>query len=827
MSGPPRDKPAMQDALPIDPILPDIAAALAAQGRAVLQAPPGAGKTTRVPLALLDAGAQGRIVMLEPRRVAARAAAERMAATLDEPVGRRIGYTIRGERKVGPDTRIEVVTEGILTRRLQTDPGLDGIGTLIFDEFHERALQADLGLALAWEVRGALRPDLRLLVMSATLDAGPVAALMDDAPVLTAQGRAHPVETIWRETPVPRGTRLEAATADLVLQAASEAEGGILVFLPGAGEIRRTMAALEGRLPSDCRTMPLYGALSARAQRAAIAPLTAGRKVVLATSIAETSLTIADVRIVIDAGRARRSRFDPRSGMSRLVTERVTRAEADQRRGRAGRLAPGHCYRLWTRGEDGALAAYPPAEIEAADLTGLALDLAQWGASEHDLAFLTPPPAPPLAEARALLQGLGALDAADRITEHGRRLAALPVHPRIGHMLAIAGRQAAPLAALLEDRDPLRGAGADLDLRLRAVWGQTDGDGTGRPNTVDPATTSRLRDQAKRLAKDAPQEHEAMTTGEMAALAYPDRIGLQRPGDAPRYLLSGSKGAALDPSDALAGQRLIVATDLDGDPREARIRQAAPVNESALRALFADRIVERHVCEWSPRDRKVTARVQERLGALALTDRIWRDPPADAVGRAALDGVRALGLAALGNDKGLSRLRARIAAARTIAPDLPDPSEGALLDTGESWLLPYLASARNTEDLKRIDAAVALAARLSHDQTRTLDRIAPPHYTTPLGRRLAIDYSGEAPEISLRLQEMFGETRHPQVAGQPLRVTLLSPAGRPVQTTMDLPGFWEGSYADVRKDMRARYPRHPWPDDPTRADPTLRVKRRG
>jgi len=811
--------------LPIDPILPDLVAALDRHGRAVLQAPPGAGKTTRVPPALLDAlqanGAPGRIVMLEPRRIAARASAERMAAERGEPVGQTIGYSIRGESRVSAATRIEVVTEGILTRRLQADPDLPGIGTLIFDEFHERSLQADLGLALAWEVRAALRPDLRILVMSATLDAAPVAALMDDAPVLTAEGRAFPVDTRWLDAPLPRAARLPDAAADLTLRALSETDGGVLVFLPGEGEIRRCMAALAPCLPGSCNLLPLYSALPAAAQRAALAPAAPGiRKIVLATSIAETSLTIDGVRVVVDAGRARRARFDPGSGMSRLVTDRVTRAEADQRRGRAGRVAPGTCYRLWTKGEEGALAAYPPAEIEAADLTGLALDLAQWGAQAGDLAFLTPPPAPALAEAQALLRDLGALDAGGRITEHGRALARLPLHPRLGHMLLRAGKPAALLAALMADRDPLpRDAGADLDLRLRALRG----DGP-RP---DPAAAKRIRTEAKRLAQLAPDPPAPRNTGEMTALAYPDRIALHRPGDGPRFVLSGGKGAALPDTDPLARQRLLAVADLDGDPREARIRRAAPISEAAVRALFPDRIETVEVCAWSRRDRRVTARRQERLGALVLADALWRDAPSGKLAAAALDGVRDLGLGVFDGARAFGLLRARLRVARGERPDLPDPADTALLDSAEAWLLPYLTGVRTAADLRGFDPTPALLASMDYDQVQALDRIAPPAYTTPLGRRIAIDYGGDAPEITLRLQEMFGETRHPMVGGQPLRVTLLSPRGHPLQTTMDLPGFWAGSYGDVRRDMRARYPRHPWPEDPTQADPTLRAKPRG
>lgn len=823
--------------------------ALATHGRAVLQAPPGAGKTTRVPLDLLASGQiEGRILMLEPRRLAARAAAERMAQTLGEPVGQTVGYRVRGDSKVSRTTQVEVVTEGILTRQLQADPDLPGVGLVIFDEFHERSLPADLGLALAWEVRGALREDLQILVMSATLDAAPVAALLEDAPMVTSQGRAFPVDTRWQ--PRPRGPRdrIEPLVADIVADAYGETQGGLLVFLPGEGEIRRVQAMLTDRLPATADVLPLFGAMELKAQRAAVAPGPAGRrKVVLATSIAETSLTIEDVCVVVDAGLARRARFDPGSGMSRLVTERVTRAEAEQRRGRAGRVAPGICYRAWTKGEEGALAAFPPPEIAAADLTGLALDLAQWGATPDELAFLTQPPQGALAGAQALLRDLGALDSGGRLTEHGAVLAALPIHPRLAHMLALAGPSAADLAALLSDRDPLRGAGADLRLRLAALadprrFAQEHGQIANR------GAIERIRQEAKRLRRAAPgkapssaqssahslaqsqsqsqSQSLALSPAEMAALAYPDRIGLRRKGDDPRWLLSGGKGATMDPSDPMAGARLIVATDLDGDAREARIRQAVEIDEASLCDLFAAQITAHAVCQWSRRDRKVEARLQDRLGALVLSDRIWKDVPEEARATAALDGLRDLGLQALKPSKAFDLLRARLDLARADVPDLPDPGDTALLESAEDWLLPFLGKVRTAADLKSLDPAPALAARLDWAQSQSLDRITPPHYTTPLGRKTPIDYGGESPSISLRLQEMFGETRHPTVGGRPLRIELLSPAGRPVQTTMDLPGFWISSYADVRKDMRGRYPRHPWPEDPTQADPTLRAKKR-
>lgn len=813
----------MNDALPIDDALPALLEAMERHGRAVLVAPPGAGKTTRVPLALMDRVA-GRILMLEPRRLAARAAAERLAQSLGEGVGGRVGYRMRGEAVAG--SRIEVVTEGILTRMIQSDPALEGVGCVIFDEFHERSLNADLGLALVWEARGALREDLAVLVMSATLDAEPVAAMLDGAPVVTSEGRAFPVETRWLERPLPAGGRLADDAARLIARAEAETRetgGTILAFLPGEGEIRRVMAALSG---AGCEVLPLYGALPAAAQRAALAPPGAVRRIVLATAIAETSLTIPGVRVVVDAGRARRARFDPGSGMSRLVTERVSRAEAEQRRGRAGRVAPGLCYRMWARAEEGAMPAFAPPEIAVADLAGLALDLAAWGAEAGDLAFLTPPPEGALAEARALLTDLGALDRAGRITAHGRRLTRLPLHPRLAHMLVVEGPAAVDLAALLSDRDPLR-AGADLEHRLRAIQGQ----GAREAFEANRQGIERIRAEAKRLRRlvasrdgggdDVPPAPPLapLSAGGMASLAYPDRIGLRRKGDEPRFVLSGGKGAILPREEALAGERLIVALDLDGDQREARIRLAARLEEGELRALHGERIRLEAVCDWSRREGRVVARRQERLGALVLSDQPWPDAPPEALAAAALEGLRQDGLPWT---PGAARLRARIA----LLPDLGPVTDAALLEEGD-WLLPWLGRARTLADLRALDLTEALKARLGWAGQQRLDQEVPGQFTTPLGRRVPIDYGGADPSIELRLQELFGVTRHPVVGGRPLRITLLSPGGRPVQVTMDLPGFWASSYADVRKDMRGRYPRHPWPEDPTAADPTTRAKPRG
>ncbi len=801
------------DALPIDAALPDLIAAVRAHGRAVLEAPPGAGKTTRVPLALLEAGVtDGRILMLEPRRLAARAAAERMAETLGERAGQTVGYRMRGASEVSKSTRIEVVTEGILTRMLQSDPDLPGVGAVIFDEFHERSLNADLGLALCLEVAGALRDDLILIAMSATLDAGPLAALME-APTIRSEGRAFPVKVAHLDRPLGK-TRLEDAVAAEIRTALAREDGGILVFLPGAGEIRRVAQRL-GDPGGGVTVHPLYGALPFAQQRAAIQPARTGRKVVLATSIAETSLTIEDVRVVIDAGLARRARFDPGSGMTRLVTEKVTRAEAAQRAGRAGRVAPGVARRMWTKGEDGALAAHPPAEIEAADLAALALELALWGAAPDALPFLTRPPEGAYAEARALLARLGALDPGGAITDHGRNLARMPVHPRLAHMLARAGRDAAPLAALMGERDILQGAPVDLGLRLEALKDPRAFRDT-RPFGIDRAGLDRVQQEAKRLGRGAP-DAGGLSAAQMAALAYPDGIAQRRPGDAPRYVMAGGKGAVLPDGDTLAAAPFVVITETDGHPREARVRAALQISAAEIREVA--RPAWENLCHWSKRDRRVIARQQERLGPVVLDDRIWRDVPQDAVARAMLDGVADLGLHF---SPAAERLRARVA----LVDRMPDMSEAALMETREAWLLPYLSGLKTAAAWRNFDLHDALQAMLDWDAQQRLDREVPGAFTTPLGRKIPIDYGSDPPEITLRLQEMFGQTTHPRVGGRALKVTLLSPGQKPIQTTQDIPGFWAGSYADVRKDMRGRYPKHPWPEDPTQADPTLRAKRR-
>ena len=824
----------MSAALPIEAALPALLLALTSANQAVLQAPPGAGKTTRVPLFLLEKGLYKRkILMLEPRRLAARAAAERMAETLGEPVGKTVGYRMRGDSKVNTDTRIEVVTEGILTRMIQSNPDLPGISCIIFDEFHERSLQADLGLALALEIRAVLRDDLSLIVMSATLDAAPVAALMGDAPIITSQGKSYPVAQKFLPRPWAqtgrKGPRFEDAVASLITTAVYETSGGVLVFLPGAGEINRVQQLLGQSLGPDVAIRPLYGAMPFKDQREALAPVKTGRKVVLATSIAETSLTIPDIRVVVDTGRARRARFDSNSGMSRLITERVTKAEATQREGRAGRVSAGVCYKLWTKGEQGGMAPFPEPEIRSTDLTGLVLELAVWGTNDPGaMPFLSTPRETDFNAAQNLLHMLGALDANMRITDYGRKLARQPTHARLAHVVMQAGQDAGLLAAMLEARDPLIREGrtlpADLTLRWEALrdLGKFHRE---RPYRANRTTIDAIKKEAKRLA---PQGKTTFSLGAMAALAYPDRIGLHRSGDAPRYLLSGGKGAYFDDGDTMGANRLIVATDLDGDAKNAHIRLCAALTEAELIALYGDQIKEVKLCVWNKRERRVDARVQRQFQALVLSDENWKDCPPEALAIGMVAGIRDLGLKVLPWSKPADLLRARVEWLRDKGSDLPDLSDTALLDGLENWLAPHLSGVKKTDGLKRLDMSTILSGILSWDEAQVLDRLAPANIKAPTGTRMPVDYSGEQPSVSVRLQELFGLTKHPAVGPDriPLLIELLSPARRPVQTTADLPNFWVSSYADVRKDMRGRYPRHPWPEDPTVAEATRRVKPR-
>ena len=822
------DKGGVKFALPIDAVLPQVLDCLTQSGRVVLQAPPGAGKTTRTPLAILESGqCPGKILMLEPRRLAARAAAERMADTLGEKLGETVGYRIRGQSKIGPNTRIEVLTEGILTRMIQADPELPGIGAILFDEFHERSLAADLGLALAWELRETLREDLWLVVMSATLDAAPVAALLDDAPIVTSAGRSFPVELTYLPRPAPKDLPFEAQARSLILQAVADTEGGILVFLPGEAEIRRTKAALQDHLPKNCVLRPLLGNLPFAEQQLAIRPEARKnlRKIVLATAIAETSLTIQDVRVVVDCGRARRARYDPEKGLQRLVTERVSKAEATQRAGRAGRVAAGRCYRMWARAEEGAMPAFAPPEIAISDLAPLALELAQWGSGPEDLAFLTPPAPGPWAQAKALLGQLGALSDG-RLTPHGAALAKLPLHPRLAQMLLQAGPRAAPLAALLSDRDILSTQNCDLTPALTALTRSAGNKEQAGP-IRDHSALDRIKQEAKRLSRLAPKgtREIALSPAQCLALAYPERVAQRRPGPQPRYIMAGGKGAVLARDDSLANARYLVISDL-GNPHfstgpDPKIRRALALGEAELREVFADQITWETLCHWSKRHRRVIANRSEMLGALSLTQEVWRDAPSEALAAAMVEGVQQMGLRL---PKAARLLQARVAAAPP--GQFPDLSDTALLEAAPEWLAPYLTGLTTEQDWKAFDPLPALEAYIGWAALRQLEKIAPAHFTTPLGRKITIDYSGDSPAIELRIQEIFGQTRHPMIGDHPLKVTLLSPAHRPIQVTTDIPGFWTGSYADVRKDMRAQYPKHPWPEDPTQADPTLRAKPR-
>jgi ATP-dependent helicase HrpB len=829
--------------LPIDEALPALGEALAAGNAAVLQAPPGAGKTTRVPLALLGAPwlAGQRVLMLEPRRLAARAAARRMASSLGEPAGATVGFRVRGETRVSARTRVEVVTEGVLTRLLHADTALEGVGLVIFDEFHERNLQADLGLALALQTQELLRPDLRILVMSATLDGAGVSALLGGAPIVTSEGRRHPVEV--RHVPRRTDQRVEGAVAAAIRTALARDEGSVLAFLPGAGEIRRTLELLdEASLPADVHVHPLYGDLPAELQDAAIATAPPGtRKVVLATAIAETSLTIDGVRVVVDGGVARVPRFSPRSGMTRLETMRVSRASAEQRCGRAGRTAPGVCYRLWAAEEHAGLLEHSSPEILEADLASLALDLAFAGVSDpRTLRWLDLPPAASLAQARELLHQLDALDAEGRITPHGRAMAAFGLHPRLAHMLITAralghGSAAALVAALLEERDVLRRDGAHREADLRVRVALVAGGDRMEHHSVDRDAVRRVREQARawrvQLAVPANEVVDEDAAGWLLALAYPDRIAQRRSGAGERFLLRNGLGATLDDSGALTGSAYLTVADVDGRLPHARIYLAAPVDRADVERLFADQIVRENVIEWDPAAGSVTARRRERLGAIVLKDAL---APATEVNDE--DVARTL-LSAIVSDNGVSlrwsdtarHLRERLAFLHQLDPSWPDVGESALVASMQDWLLPRLAGLRRRSEVEQLDLGGVLLESLTWEQRRALDQLAPTHVVVPTGSRIPVDYSDPAaPVLAVRLQELFGLAETPRIANGavPLTLHLLSPARRPVQVTRDLGGFWRSSYFDVRKELRGRYPKHEWPEDPLHAAPTRRVKPR-
>jgi len=837
--------------LPIEEVLPGLRRALSRTTQAVLQAPPGAGKTTRVPLALLEERwlEGGKIIMLEPRRLAARAAAKRMSDMLGEEVGHTVGYRVRMDTQVTRATRIEVVTEGVLTRFIQDDPALDGVAAVIFDEYHERSLQADLGLALTLQSQHLLREDLRLLVMSATLDAEPIAALLEEAAVVRSEGRMYPVETHY--LPHHREERVEELATQYTLRAVDEEQGSILVFLPGAGEIRRTAERLrERQLPRNVDVFPLYGNLSHQEQDRAVAPSPEGqRKIVLATPIAETSLTIEGIRVVVDSGLMREPHFDPSSGMTRLETVRISHASADQRRGRAGRLGPGVCYRLWTQRTHQHLPAFNAPEIAQADLTPLALNLARWGVADPAaLRWLDPPPADTFAQAQDLLHRLGAVDPEGRITAHGRAVAEVPLHPRLAHMVLQAktlelGGLACELAALLSERDIFKGRGglpdADLRLRLEALHAVRDGD---RP---DPVTRQgfvvdhgacryvlRVARHWRRhlhLPEGAPADVDA--AGLLLAFAYPDRLAQRLPGQDDRFRLRNGRIAALSHTQLLSGSDYLVAAHVDERRQEGRIFLAAPLSQDDLETYFGGHIDSVQDVRWEAQARRVVAEERRELGALTLDERTFHEPDPAQVQQALLEGIRDEGLErALRWSKKSRQLQERLVFLHHHFPEeWPAASEEALLASLDEWLGPQVYGMRRLSELQQLSTTELLLGLIDYGQRQQLNALAPTHYEVPSGSRRPIDYSDpEAPVLAVRLQELFGQTTTPRIADGrvPLTLHLLSPAQRPVQVTQDLENFWAETYFDVRKDLRGRYSKHYWPADPLTATPTNRAKPR-
>ena len=836
-------------ALPIDLVIPALRQSLTERDEVVLEAPPGAGKTTRVPLALLHEPwlAGQKILMLEPRRLAARAAAERLASELGERVGETVGYRIRLDSKIGPRTRIEVVTEGILARRLQTDPALEGVGLVIFDEFHERSLDADLALALCLNGRELLRDEqpLKVLLMSATLEGERLSALLDQAPVVSSAGRMHPVRIEWGR-PTQPGEWIEPKVVQTVLQALSDEQGSLLVFLPGQAEISRVhtqlVEALAGR--SEVLLCPLHGALDLAAQRAAIEPAPPGmRKVVLATNIAETSLTIEGVRVVIDAGLERVPRFDPASGMTRLDTQRISRASATQRAGRAGRLQPGTCYRLWSQAQHQQLAAYATAEILQADLAGLALQLARWGVEPGELAWLDPPPPAAFARARDLLVRLGALDAHGALTSHGQAMAELPAHPRIAHLL-LRGQAlgladlACDLAALLGERDILKGAGADLHSRMALLAGEQRASRNAQGGVQRARQLARQFRQLLAQASPAPRSdaQQPRWLGCLLALAYPDRIARQRRPGGAEYRLANGRAAQFAETDGLMKYEWLVVADLGSrqGQREERIYLAADLDPALFDGPLAEQVRQHELLDWDEREGVLRAERQRKVGELVLETALLNNLDEATRGRALLGLVRRKGLNLLNWTPELRQWQARVTllrkldVAQTGSSQWPDLSDGALLGRLEDWLLPWLGKVSRLSHFASLDLPNMLASLLPWPLPKQLDELAPKSVTVPSGSAIRIDYLGTPPVLAVRLQELFGLAVTPSVAGgrQCLKLHLLSPGRKPVQVTQDLASFWANTYLEVKKDLKGRYPKHYWPDDPLIAEPTARAKPR-
>jgi ATP-dependent helicase HrpB len=817
--------------LPIDAVLPELTGALRANNAAVLVAPPGAGKTTKVPLVLAkeDWAKDRRILVLEPRRLAARAAAERMAKTLGERVGETVGLRVRFGSKVSRKTRIEIITEGIFTRLILDDPMLDGIAAVLFDEFHERSLDADLGLALARDVQQGLREDLRLLVMSATIDGARVAGLLGHAPVIESEGRAFAVETRYAGRDAGM---IEPQMADTISRAMRAEPGSLLAFLPGAAEIRRTQTQLESRTDASTDVVALYGALADDEQDRAILPAPSGRrKIVLATSIAETSITIEGVRIVVDSGLARVPRYEPDVGVTRLETVRVSRATADQRRGRAGRTEPGVCYRLWDEPQTAALEPFARPEILAADLSSFALDLAAWGAAPDKLSFLDPPPRPAFAEAKALLTELGALDADGRITEEGRRLRQLPLPPRLARMVIDAAAkgsalQAAELAALIGERGL---GGDDIDLRERLNALRRDRSNRGRDARGMAQRWAEIALESP-TSKSSSEREAELDVGALLALAYPERIAKNRGGGSGAFLLVNGRGTNIDRASPLAREPFLAVAELTGTAAQGRVLAAAAITLDEIEARFAGRIETRDEVSFDAASGSLRGRRSRKLGAIALAEQPIQVEPNGDTAKLLADNIASSGLDRLPWTKAIQQWRDRVMFLRASEGDeWPDLSDAALAQSARAWLAPLLADKTALGQIAPDEFGAALGELLPWPLRRRLDAEAPTHFEAPTGTQAPIDYeAGGGPKIAIRVQELFGLDRHPTIAGGkiPLLIELLSPAHRPVQTTRDLPGFWRGSYSAVRTEMRGRYPRHPWPDDPIAASATRRAKPR-
>ena len=789
--------------------------AITVEKRAVIVAPPGAGKTTIIPLKLLDnPNINGQIIILEPRRLAARAAASQMAAILNEKIGETVGFKIKGLTKVSKQTRIVVMTEGILIRMIQSNPSLSEVGCIIFDEFHERSINSDLGLALSLQLAEILRSDLRIIVMSATLDVGSVSDLLDTKAPIISDGRAYPVNCEYLSRPRSKNDKLWENFAKLVSDAFEMTEGGILAFLPGEAEIRATEKLLKEKLPNSAIIMPLYGSLPFEQQNKILEPLKdeTFRKVVLSTSIAETSLTISGIKVVVDSGYTRRSRYDPTSGMSRLITQKISKAEANQRMGRAGRVAAGWCYRNWAVSEEGGMSEFPPSEIEISDLSNFALELSLWGSEPESMKFLTMPEPNRLTKAYELLNQLGAISGQNKITPHGRDIAKFPCHVRLAHMLTKAGKKSAIIAALLQNRDIMFDKhNSDFQLRLNKF------DEALHSGEINAGLYSKIKIDLK-IFQNLLQHDSSFSSAQSLALAFPDRIGKKRDGSNSKFILSNGKGAYVHKDDPLSKKKYIVAVDIDGDKKDSKIRLGIEISENEIRELFAVKIVWQETCYWSTREKRIKAIRTEVLGKIPLKSQTWTNPPTEKISSAILEGIKDLGFN-FGPAEEQFITRVKIG-----GEEYPNMEISHLQETAKEWLTPFVKNIKTADDWRKFDCLPALRNLLSWKQHRKLDKVVPKYFVSPLGRKLSIDYLGQHPSVELRMQELFGQKSHPMIKKKPLLLTLLSPAGRPLQKTMDLPNFWKTSYLEIRKEMRGRYPKHSWPERPENEKPTIKVK---